>query len=278
MGFVKYPTEDIRLYIEDNFDNEKQIALYHKTKNKELRNRIVQNNLLLVLNVAKEYQYPTKTPLGDLIADGTIALIKAVEKYDPKEGVLFSTYATNSIKNEISGSVNEWYGEGNKYYGEAIKKYRSKAIAIFGEERIYNEDIMDYVLGIMLEEDLVRPGTIPEVKSRLLSESLYDVEYFPEDENKDDRVVFTTKEEALDIPYEEEDFDRISFIKKYKDYFYSGLTDYEKEVMDYYCGFKDGKAYTQPEIAKIFGISHQAISQQVIKAVTKMKRKAERHI
>lgn len=270
MGFVKYPTEDIKLYVEKDFDNEKNIIEYQKTKDKELRNRIVNNNLLLVLNIAKVYEYPTKMPLGDLIAEGTLALINAIDKYIPNKDVLFSTYATNSIKNEISGKVNEWYGDGNKYYGEIIKKYRSIAISMFDESKIYNEDIIDYVLDIMLQEELVRPGAIPEVKSRLLSTSLYEIE---RDNNE---IEFKVIEEAECIPYDDgTDFDRIAFIKKYKDLLYSGLTDYEKEVMDYYCGFKDGKAHTQQEIAKIYGISHQAVQQQFKKAVTKMRGKAD---
>lgn len=269
MGFVKYPTEDIKLYVEKDFDNEKNIIEYQKTKDKELRNRIVNNNLLLVLNIAKVYEYPTKMPLGDLIAEGTLALINAIDKYIPNKDVLFSTYATNSIKNEISGKVNEWYGDGNKYYGEIIKKYRSIAISMFDESKIYNEDIIDYVLDIMLQKELLRPGAIPEVKSRLLSTSLYEIE---RDNNE---IEFKVIEEAECIPYDDgTDFDRIVFIKKYKDLLYSGLTDYEKEVMDYYCGFKDGKAHTQPEIAEIYGISHQAVQQQFKKATTKMKNKA----
>lgn len=272
MGFVKYPTEDIKLYVEKDFDNEKNIIEYQKTKDKELRNRIVNNNLLLVLNIARRYSYPTKMPLGDLIAEGTLALINAIDKYIPNKDVLFSTYATESIKNEISGKVNEWYGDGNKYYGEAIKKYRSIAISIFDESKIYNEDIIDYVLDIMLEEELIRPGTIYEVKKRLLSTSLYEIEETDDEEEIEFKVI----EEAEYIPYDDgSDFDRTAFIKKYKDLLYSGLTDYEKEVMDYYCGFKDGKPHTQPEIAAIYGISHQAVQQQFKKAVTKMRGKAE---
>lgn len=273
MGYGKYPTKDLKLYIEEDFDNEKNIRLYHKTKDIELRNKIVINNLRLVINIANEYRYPANIPLGDLIGVGTITLINAIEKYDPTKKIKFSTYVTNSIINEISGSVNEWYGEGKKYYGDIIKKYRSIAISIFDEEMIFNEDVIDYVLDIMLEQKLIRKGTISEIKSRLLSIGLYKVN------EMDKQIDFETNEEALSIPYNDNtEFDRISFIKEHKEELYEVLSDYEKELMEYRCGYIDGHPYTVIELSKIYGISHQAIQQQCKKATVKMKKVANKFL
>ena len=274
MSYIPYPTDDIKYYVEKDFDNEKYIALYKQTKDINIRNRIVINNIGLVLKLSKKYKFPSRMPLGDIIGVGTLAIIQAIEKYDPNEKTLFSTYVTNSIKNEISIETNAWYGEGNKNYGSIIRKYRIIAIHMFGEENIFKEDIIDYVLNIMLERKLIRPGSIPEVRSRLLSTKLYEV-----DEDIEEQVEFKTIDEALEVPYDDEkDFDKVEFIRTYKDELYSELTDYEKEVMDYYCGFKDGKAHTQAEIGEILKVSHQAIQQQSKKATTKMKAKANRYL
>ena len=275
MSRIEYPTTNIKKYIEDDFDTEKNIIEYHKTKDINLRNKIVINNMSLVLGIAKKYMFPTKIALGDLIAIGTIALINSIENYNPKDNASFSTYAISSIKNEISIEVNKWYGEGREYYGSLIKIYRSIAISMFNEEEIYNSEVVDYILEMMLERKLIRPGSIPEVRSRLLSTKLYEI-----DEKTEEKVEFKPIEEALEVVYddEEEDFGRVEFIRTYKDELYSELTDYEKEVMDYYCGFKDGTPHTQAEIGEILKVSRQAIQQQFQKATTKMKVKANRYI
>ena len=67
-------------------------------------NKIVQGNLRFVVRVASEYLY-TNLPLSDLIAEGNIGLIKAVEKFNPDLGYKFSTYAVWWIRNAIQRSI-----------------------------------------------------------------------------------------------------------------------------------------------------------------------------
>lgn len=274
MSYIKYPTTDIRKYTEDDFDNEKSIIEYHKTKDINLRNKIVINNIALVLGIAKKYEFPSRIALGDLITVGTICLINSIENYNPEDDASFSTYAIRSIKNEISIEINRWYGEGREYYGSLIKKYRSIAISMFDEEKIFNEDIIDYVLEIMLERKLIRPGTIKEVRSRLLSTKLYEI-----DEDIEENVEFKIIDEALEVPYDDEiDFDRVKFIRTYKDELYKALNDHEKELMEYKCGYKDGIPRSDKELAEIYGVSRQSIQNQCKKASTKMKAKANRYL
>lgn len=66
----------------------------------EARERMIRSNLRLVVNIAKHF---TNRGLGfmDLIAEGNLGLLKAVEKYDPAAGCRFSTYATWWIKQSI---------------------------------------------------------------------------------------------------------------------------------------------------------------------------------
>lgn len=261
MSYIKYPTEYIRELIQKDYNNEEKLREYKQTKDINLRNEIVEQNLLLVLKIASEYTFSTKIALGDLIAVGTIALIEAVENFEDN-GNKFSTFATPCIINAISKEVNSWYGEGREYYGLAIKIYRHIAISIFGEcPEIFKEDTIDYILDIMLEKELIRPGTIPTVKLMLLSKG-------PVDEK-----------EVENVPYDDkEDFNRVGFIRDYKDRFYKNLTDRQKEIMEYSCGFKDGHPYTQKELAEIFGVSYQAIQQQEKTATTKMKRIANLYL
>lgn len=81
---------------------EEEIILAKKIKNgdKEARIKLIQANLRLVISVAKRYTH-MGLPLSDLIEEGNLGLMKAVDRYDPTRGYRFSTYATWWIKQSI---------------------------------------------------------------------------------------------------------------------------------------------------------------------------------
>ncbi len=68
---------------------------------KRARNILVEYNLRLVVSVAKHFSNPGVTPL-DLIQEGNIGLIEAIQRYDPSKGYRFSTYATWWIRQGVS--------------------------------------------------------------------------------------------------------------------------------------------------------------------------------
>ena len=68
------------------------------------REQMVQANLRLVVRIAKDYHTPSMT-LGDLVAEGNIGLMRAVEEFDPDAGVRFSTYAAWWIKQSIKRAM-----------------------------------------------------------------------------------------------------------------------------------------------------------------------------
>ena len=101
----------IRLYLKDIkklplLTPEEEIMLANKIKrgDKAARARMIQSNLRLVINIAKKYSHLGVSML-DLIEEGNMGLMKAVEKFNPKKGYRFSTYAAWWIRQYISRAI-----------------------------------------------------------------------------------------------------------------------------------------------------------------------------
>jgi len=86
-------------------DQEKQLARRIREHSDPIaREQMIQANLRLVVNIAKEYSNPGMT-LGDLVAEGNLGLMRAVEEFNPDAGVRFSTYAAWWIKQAIKRAM-----------------------------------------------------------------------------------------------------------------------------------------------------------------------------
>ena len=130
--------------------HQQEMRLSRRTKagDKSARQKLIEKNLKLVVSVAKRYR-GYGLPFEDLIQEGNIGLMKAVEKYDPERGFRFSTYATWWIRQAVQRAVAD---KGRTirvpvHMGEKIRKMA----------RAYNE----------LSAQLQREPTDEEVAERL---------------------------------------------------------------------------------------------------------------
>ena len=101
----------IRLYLKDIkklplLTPEEEISLATRIKkgDKAARAKMIQSNLRLVINISKKYRYLGVSML-DLIEEGNLGLMKAVEKFNPKKGYRFSTYGAWWIRQYISRAI-----------------------------------------------------------------------------------------------------------------------------------------------------------------------------
>ena len=86
-------------------DEEKDLAISALKGDKKAKNKLVSSNLRLVVMAAKRYMNHTSLSFEDLIQEGNVGLIAAVEKFDPEKGFRFSTYAMYWIKQAISRAI-----------------------------------------------------------------------------------------------------------------------------------------------------------------------------
>ncbi len=99
--------KDIRKFPLLNEQQEKElIQLYQEKKDRSAREKLITSNLRLVVNIAKRYTL-SGISLADLIAEGNIGLIHAIEKFDLEKNCRFSTYATCWIRHAICRSITE---------------------------------------------------------------------------------------------------------------------------------------------------------------------------
>lgn len=85
-------------------EEEAELTKAVQNGDEKARQKLVESNMRLVINIAKSYRNRT-IPLEDLIQEGAIGLMQAAERFDPNKGFRFSTYATHWIRQSIGRAI-----------------------------------------------------------------------------------------------------------------------------------------------------------------------------
>lgn len=240
---------------------ERECAQLARSGDKRAKKRLVQANLKLVVNIARKSIHTSSLPLIDLIQEGNMGIMVAIEKFDYRLGYKFSTYATWWIKQAMFKAISEQSHcmKVPVYIQETLSKYHKVKAnlerkcacevnkAVVAKEMNMTEDKIDSFLGAYTKAlSLESHFEMNNDKSMCLSEII-------EDLNQD----------------VEKEVECIELKKDIKTALLS-LKAREQEVITLRFGLEDGPRKTLEEIGNIYGVTKECIRQMEKRAISKI--------
>ena len=276
-----YSDDPVKMYLQDiarypllTVSEESELfRLFKEEGNKAARERIINCNLRLVVKIAKQYSNrlgSNKIHILDLIQEGNIGLMKAVEKFDYKKGYKLSTYATWWIRQTISRSIVDTIGVVRipAHLSEKIakiKKIREEYVATNDRE----PEIEDLVLLSGFPRDVVKECMkVNNAYGNVLSLDE------PVGEDSDSYLQDFIASDDVDV----EDNVSNKVLKEEIRLVLDTLSERERCVLELRFGLKDGVAKTLEEVGKEYGITRERVRQIEAKALRKLRMPARANL
>lgn len=236
-----------------------------------IKDRIIKANLRWVVTIAKQFDYP-KSRLEDLINEGNIGLIKAIDKFDTTRGTKFLTFATWYIRQEITMYATDVLADvvqpANRYKINRLVARAEKMLRANDNEFPSSEQIIEVYMRIKESTDpVISVADYIEIKTQ--SKGFVSMETQLADKDGEDMTLSGTFKSGSEY---NPDHEIAKSDKKYEinKMLSSVLNDREKEIVEYTFGLNGREEKTLDQVAIIIGLTRERAGQLLQGSINKL--------